>query len=672
MAKKNAKPRSESFLVCGLGSLGQQCVVALKQFGVPIWAIEKNNQDSYEVPDLPDLLDQFIIGDCAYAPILDRLDLQTCRSALLLTSTEPVNIETALLIRQRNPQTRLVVRSSKKNLNELLEGQLGNFIAYDPLDLPAQAFALAALGTDTLGFFELEKQWVRVVQLQLGPNHPWLHNFRLRDLQSRARRLLLHQRVMESCPRSFHLWSADGAPQLGDRLIYLELLDNWSLAPTAEKTAKPGRPLSLNQENPWVQRLQVWQKSLGERPIILWAAAILLGLIALGTTVLHFALPGSYGLSAFYRTAILLLGGYGDVFGDLEEAPENAWILQPVALLLTLTGTAFVGILYALLTEKLIASKFQFIRKRLPIPNQNHIIILGLGRVGQRVVKLLKTWKQPAVGITLSGAIDPRVLPDIPVISDGLQESLDRANLTTASSIVVVTDDDLLNLEVALMAERQNPSAHLVIRTGKEGLSQSLMGLLPRAHVLETYRLAAEVFVGAAFGENILHLFRLPGQTVLVTEYQIEPQDTLCGLLLGEVAYGYGVIPILYQAPGQESRLLPSDDLALKAGDRLIILASIDSLKRIEIRDLAPKTWRIRIEKLALAESDFEGANILSRISGCSLQQARQAMANPPQILTTPLYRPQGERLLRALQKIQVKAALIPLGAESQPAEPVP
>lgn len=41
------------------------------------------------------------------------------------------------------------------------------------------------------------------------------------------------------------------------------------------------------------------------------------------------------------------------------------------------------------------------------------------------------------------------------------------------------------------------------------------------------------MFAGAAFGENIINLFRFNRQTVLVTEYQIEAGDTLNGLLLG-------------------------------------------------------------------------------------------------------------------------------------------
>lgn len=666
---RSAVKSIEFFLVCGLGSLGQQCVLALKQFGVRVKAVEKTILDSYEIPNLPDLLDQLVIGDCVYPPTLEQLDLGACRAALLVTSLEQVNIETALLIRQLSPKTRLVVRSGQQNLNELLSEQLGNFIAYEPLELPANTFALAALSSETLGFFELNQQWLRVVQIQLAAKHPWLYNFRLHELHGRTRRILVHQSLQESAWPGFHQWDADNTLQIADYLIYVELLDAWGLHPLQhpQTQALPAAPSPswLGRFGQWLwQQGQNSRQLLESRPVIALAGCMVVMLIVLGTLLLHLALPGTPLIAAFYRTTVLLLGGYGDLFSELQQAEANRWLLQPVALLLTLAGTAFVGILYALLTDNLISSKLNFIRKRVPIPSHGHIVVIGLGRVGQRVAHILKSWKQATVGVTVSGPVDARILPEVPLISSSVQDGLTRANLITANSVVVVTDNDLLNLEVALMAQKQNAQARLVIRTSKQGLSQSLIGLLPRAQVLETYRLAAEVFVGAAFGENILHLFRLQKQTILVTEYQIESQDTLCGLLLAEVAYGYGVIPILYQTAGPNLAFLPSDDIVLKAGDRLVVLGTIDGLKKIEIRDLLPKVWLVRVEAIRNQEAAFEGANILSRISGCSLKQARQLTTELPATLTTPLYRSQGQRLIRALRKVQVKASLIPIAEQ--------
>jgi Trk K+ transport system NAD-binding subunit len=87
------------FLVCGLGSLGQYCVVALKEFGVQVIAIEQQlspNQD-WEITELPTLLEKLIQGDCRHKNILQQAQFDRCRAALLVTNSEKVNTETAIV-----------------------------------------------------------------------------------------------------------------------------------------------------------------------------------------------------------------------------------------------------------------------------------------------------------------------------------------------------------------------------------------------------------------------------------------------------------------------------------------------------------------------------------------------------------------------------------------------
>jgi tRNA A37 threonylcarbamoyladenosine dehydratase len=60
------------FLVCGLGSLGQQCVDALGRFGVNVNAVELIKPTSWEVPNLDTVLAALVIGDCRQPQITDR------------------------------------------------------------------------------------------------------------------------------------------------------------------------------------------------------------------------------------------------------------------------------------------------------------------------------------------------------------------------------------------------------------------------------------------------------------------------------------------------------------------------------------------------------------------------------------------------------------------------
>ncbi len=88
----------EYFIICGLGSLGQHCVVSLKEFGVKIVAIEQRVEIDWEIESLRDLLDDLIIGDCRHNDILHRAKIHQCRAALIVTTDEQVNMETAIAL----------------------------------------------------------------------------------------------------------------------------------------------------------------------------------------------------------------------------------------------------------------------------------------------------------------------------------------------------------------------------------------------------------------------------------------------------------------------------------------------------------------------------------------------------------------------------------------------
>jgi len=130
-------------------------------------------------------------------------------------------------------------------------------------------------------------------------------------------------------------------------------------------------------------------------------------------------------------------------------------------------------------------------------------------------------------------------------------------------------------------------------------------------------------------------------------------------LILAEISYGYGVVPILYQKPLDNSKLMPSDDIKLAVGDRLIVLATIDGLKRIENGEIKEPTWQVMVESASSEDAIFQGANEIVGISGCSMLTARELMNNLPGILPKPLYKHQAQRLVRTLKKVFVKARLI-------------
>lgn len=666
-----SQTKLDRFLVCGLGSLGQHCVVALKAFGASFSAIEQVQPRSWEFPNLPDLLEDLIIGDCLQPSLLEQAKIRQCRAILLVTGNERVNIETAFAARLLNPQIRLIVRSGKQNLNQLLEKNLGNFVAFDANQLPAEAFALAGVGDGTLGCFYLEKQWWRVLSREVEPSDRWCCDRLVHQINSRTRRVLSHAAFDESLPQEFYGWEPETKVVESDTLIYIEAvpaLTNPSGQPPVPSQSKLRQFLaslsSKSWQDFWDGMLEFWQSkahSQTRRTAALSAIAVL-ALLAVGTVLFKWNYPDKTRFQdALNLTVVLLLGGFDNVFGALNLPFPISWWLYLFCIGLTVAGTIFVGILYAMLTEKVLASKFQLLRRRPPVPEQDHVVLIGLDGIGQQVASWLQEFQQPLVAITPK-QVPPDLLPKMPLIAGEVAQVLGKANLSKAKSVIVASDDEMVNLEVGLMAHAANPAINLVLRTFAQRFSDHVAQLFPYSQVLCAYVLVAEAFVGAAYGEIIINLFRLNNQTVLVTEYNIEDIDTLHGLLLAEVAYGYGVVPIVHHKnTGESPHLMPSDDTRLQVGDRLVVLATIEGLRRIEHGELAPRRWQVRLENAASESAMFEGANVLSRISGCSMGVARNLMQNLPVMLPEPLYKHQAQRLARHLSKIQVMARVVSL-----------
>ncbi|MBE9215278.1 NAD-binding protein [Plectonema cf. radiosum LEGE 06105] len=656
----------ERFLVCGLGGLGQHCVVALKQFGVKVVGIELVQPNSWRIPGVDSLLDDLIIGDCRDNSVFERAKIELCRAVLIVTSDELINAETAIAVRQLNKNARLVIRSTKENLNQLLEEHLSNFVAYDPIYLSAASFALAALGGNSLGYFNLDGNWLGVFQHQVSSGDNF-HRRQLFELNSSSRMLLCYLPNDNDSFNSFYDWDSETIIQDGATLIYVQEFDRL-LSKQPKKSANNNpkqKQISPKSTNIRKKLLEYWDSSSQVRRVVIISVFVTIILAIVGTILFNSLDNKDSIYNAFYITISLLLGGYPDF---LYSVTTNHPIQQIVALSLAVAGTAFVGVLYALATEKLLSTKFLFSKRRTEVPQQEHIVIIGIKRVGSRVTKILQDFYQPVVGIVLEDDFDNNKLPDITLFEGDLNESLTKVNLSTAKSIIATTEDEILNVEIALKTRKINPESNLVIRTFGQRLSENLAQILPSAQIISAYAVASEAFAGAAFGENILDLFRFHNQTVLVTEYQFTEVDTLNDLLLSEIAYGYGVVPILYQKPGIAPEIMPKEYRKIQPGIRLVVLATIDGLKRMEAGRIGiyPKNWQIVIESAITQEAKFEGANQIVKLSNYPFNKARDLINNLPQTLPVPLYKLQAQSLIRVLQKCQVMASLKKIGGDGR------
>jgi Trk K+ transport system NAD-binding subunit len=659
------KPRESTpnaVLICGLGRLGEHCALVLKELGVSVYGLNERGHPSWENERSPSLFDRLTVGDCRRHSALREAGIASCRAVLLTTSDERVNVTAAIAARSLNPEIRLILRSSQKNLNEVLDQTLGNMVALDLAELPAAAFSMAAIGSETVGLFPLEDRMLRVVEKCIASNHLWHASRTLDELNTRWRRVLDRTGAREQSVIDFYSWDPRDRLNAGDVLTYIELTD--SIEPrTAETSDRPSRMLrGIRWANLRTMPVWLWRRASSSwRSVIVVGCALLLihltGLIVYKTRYPEISL-----LDAFNIATVLIFDGYSNMFAQLKlPFPIPAWLLL-YSLLMTISGAVVTGMVYAFLTARVLSARLQFRRRTGRIPSRNHVVVLGLGRLGHRVASLLHELRQPVAGAD-EDEPDSDALPDVAVVTGSLRQAIQKTNCSTAASVLVLTDDDVKNLELALLTARSNQNCNLVIRSDDTEFGSSLSSLAPRVHTISTYALSAEAFAAAALGEKVLNLIRIRRQTVLVTEYEVTDGDTLEQRLLSEVACGYGVVPVLHQQRSEAAAFFPSDDIRLAAGDRLVVLATIDGLHRVEHGSASERSYRVRITRALSQELSFEAARVIARISGCELGAARTLMAELPGTLETPLYRHQADRMVRELGRVSVSAEAMPAGS---------
>ena len=671
----------DHFIVCGLGSLGQQIIVNLTKFSfdsfeVHIAGIDRKPVTEWEVDNLSNMLSQPpIVGDCRRDHVLQTAGIAKCRAVLIVTSDESTNVQTAIAVRRLNPKVHIIVRSSRQGLNRLLSRQLGQFVALDATELPAMTFALAGLEDNTLSVFNIDTFQFRVVERQISNRDPQYCNVPVHVLHRQHVRLLNlkpfsspHQPIGWATTASsmFHRWQPHVRVQSGDQVAYVEVkaLSHSQIVNLPKQTGpwnKLRQGIGDVLDGEWRRRLLAFWRSSEQqslRRVVAIALTTALVLWTTGTFLLKFNITDVSWTQAITLGAVLILGGYGDVFGGFEDSGAPGWVLI-VCLMIAITSLLMVIGVLGLLADQLLSSRFEFLQRRPKVPKENHVIVVGLGRVGRRVTRILQDLRQPLVAIT-HHLDNPALRNQIPLLEGPMLQQLQEANLSTARSVIAVTDDPVLNLEVALIAaealESEDRPFTPVIRTLSQLFSDNIKSFLPQARSFSVYALSAEAFAGAAFGENILGLFRLNHQTILITEYTIEYGDTLNDKPLAEIAYGYGVVPILLRQ-NQHNRQyqdypMPSDDMRVRMRDKLYVLSSINGLRRIERGEMTPpRQWLLEVDAPLNPNMVTEAGNLLARLTTVPLDECRRLMATLPNSLQLALYDYQAHRLMQELKR---------------------
>lgn len=214
----------------------------------------------------------------------------------------------------------------------------------------------------------------------------------------------------------------------------------------------------------------------------------------------------------------------------------------------------------------------------------NHIILVGLGHLGYRVAMKLHEMNENIAVIDLKANGDTvaavREL-DIPVIHDDATRpaALEAANIKDARTIILASQNDAMNLQIALKARSMNPEIQVVIRIFDEDFAHALQEQFGFV-ALSATEMAAPVFASAAAGVDVTNPISIEGQLLSLARLTINENSPLSNKTVGHIEDNYHLNVVLLRHD-HHSEMHPTDKSELHAGDTIAVLGSSAQLQTL-------------------------------------------------------------------------------------------
>ncbi|MEU7006370.1 NAD-binding protein [Streptomyces sp. NPDC046332] len=291
---------------------------------------------------------------------------------------------------------------------------------------------------------------------------------------------------------------------------------------------------------------------------------------------------GDHPLHAAYLTLL-------DIFAIGDPAVDETTGRQVLQILAGFVGLLLMPVLIAGILEALGTFRTATSLRRPPRGLSGHVVLLGLGKVGTRVLARLLRLNIPVVCVESDpearGIALARRLRVPTVIGDVTEEGvLEAARIHRAHALLALTSIDITNLEAALSARSVKPDLRVALRLYDDDFATAVYRTLRAAHPEALTRsrsvshLAAPAFAGAMMGRQILGAIPVERRVLLFAAVEAAGNPFLEGRTVAEafrpgawrvIALATGSAPLGRHSAGLVWQLEP--DRVLAAGDRVLV-----------------------------------------------------------------------------------------------------
>ena len=214
-----------------------------------------------------------------------------------------------------------------------------------------------------------------------------------------------------------------------------------------------------------------------------------------------------------------------------------------------------------------------------------HVVVCGLGHLGLRIVSELHQLGYQVVCLERDPQADRLKSVDdmsVPLLKTDARsrEAMLKAGVDRAEAVIICTNDDLLNLQIGMLAREVNPRIRVVMRLYDEDFGRQVRDKFDVEAVFSTSAIAAPAFAGAATQTDIAMSFTLGREVLNASRLTVSPRSPLLGKTIGQLEQEKDLTVVRHKRDNKID-LHPLHTIALAAGDELVIFASLSTLHQL-------------------------------------------------------------------------------------------
>jgi Trk K+ transport system NAD-binding subunit len=536
------------YIVCGDSNLAYRLVtelLSLPDTDVTVVMRRSHGDAEARMGLLPDI--EIVYADRDVADALTGAQLQTAEAIALTDQDDIANLDAALVARELATDIRIVVRMFDEVLADSVHELIPDCAVLSATAVAAPAFVTAAVGHLAPAPLRLFDRSVYVAE----------------RAHTRPDDVLCGLAVTAGRSEPLVL---PAEPADADLVLAAAILGEES---------EPAVATAADVHRRARRRALFGLLSLVGRRLRLVVGVLLL--IVVAGTVTLVAVEGVSVWKGFYLAVLSTFAGAApDLSADLGE--------QILHIVFTVVSIATIPLVTAAVVETVVSARLALASGGLAGPVESHVVVVGLGDMGTRVLTALDDLGVAVVGIDRNPAargVEVARQRRIPVIvgDAGRQETLRSASVQSARSLVVLTSSDLANVQTALLARKVNPGTHTVLRLFDGDFAERIQHTFGFATSRSVSALAAPSFAAAMLDHEVIATVPVRRRVLLVAQLPVGAGSLLEGRNVGDVhRAGVAHVVAIRTGRGAQTLWLPPAGRKLARTDTILTVSTRDGL----------------------------------------------------------------------------------------------